>query len=490
MKRLLLPLFFMAWINVNAQLDTIMLNLDNVIALAQDQSPDSRIAETALSNDYWIYQSFLGNYRPQIDLSTTLPNINRAINAITQPDGSVRYIPQSFMENELDISLRQDVALTGGTIFLSTGLRRIDIFGTNTRDYEKSFLSTPVSLNFIQPIFAFNDLKWDKKIEPLRFDEAKRQYSEDMEEVAYTAAELFFQVLIAQFNLQAAVRDKTNADTLLNISQGRFDVGRIAETELLQIELNAMNADADLARQTLELQTSIEELRNFLGIQRAVFFKLIPPDEIPNVIIDAQKALELALSNRSAVVQFQRRMAEQESNVAAAKANRRPDLNITGSFGLSQTAPNLSDAYVDPLDQQRLQVGMQMPIADWGKARARFEIAQSQFELTSMQVEQDRINFEREVLVKVQQFELVRDQVRLALRAYEVAQKRLSITRQRYRIGKLLVTDLNIAITEEANARRSYINALRDFWLAYYDIRRLTLYDFRNGISLKRNVYD
>jgi len=491
MKRIYLFIFLLPlWISLNAQIDTLTLSLEDVIAMAQDQSPRSRIAETSLSNNYWIYQSFLGNYKPQIDLTATLPDLNRAINAITQPDGSILYIPQSYMSNELDIALRQDVSLTGGTIFFRTGLQRIDIFSTQNRDYELSYLSTPVSLNFIQPLFAFNDLRWDRIIEPLRFDEAKREYSEDLENVAYDAAELFFNVLIAQLNQQAAIRDKTNADTLLGVSQGRFEVGRIAETELLQNELNAMNADADLAAQTLNLQTSTERLRDFLGIRQAVYFKLIPPDDIPGFFIDADKALNFALRNRSETVSFQRRLAEADRTVAQARADRSPDINLTGSFGLSQTANNFDGAFEELLDQERLRIGMQIPIADWGKARARMEIAQSNAELTRMRVEQDRINFERDILVKVQQFELVRNQVRLALRAYDVAQKRLTITRQRYRIGKLLVTDLNIAISEEANARRSYINALRDFWLAHYDIRRLTLYDFLNDVSLKRNVYN
>jgi outer membrane protein len=489
-KAFVLLLMSVYWTCLFAQTDTLTLSLDDVIDMAQGESPTSQIAETRLSNNYWIYQSFLGNYKPQIDLSATFPDVNRAINAITQPDGSILYIPQSFMRNEIDIALRQDIALTGGTLFFRTGLRRIDIFQTETRDYELSYLSSPVSLDFIQPLFAFNDLKWDKIIEPLQFDEAKRQYSEDLEEVAYNVAELFFDVLIAQLNLQAAVRDKMNADTLLGISQGRFDVGRIAETELLQIELNAMNADADLAAQTLNLQTSTERLRDYLGIRRAVYFKLVPPSDIPNFYIDAEKALEYASKNRSETVQFSRRLAEADRSVAQAKANRSPDININGSFGLSQTSNTFGGAFDELLDQERLRVGMNIPIADWGKAKARMEIAQSNSELTRMSVEQDRINFQRDIVVKVQQFELVRNQVRLALRAYEVAQKRLTITRQRYRIGKLLVTDLNIAITEEANARRAYISALRSFWLAHYDIRRLTLYDFLNNVSLKRNVYD
>ena len=110
----------------------------------------------------------------------------------------------------------------------------------------------------------------NKKIEPLRYDEAIREYSEEMEMVAFDAAEIFFDVYFAQINLEVAERHKINADTLFAISKGRYSVGRIAETELLQIELGSMNSDTELAEATLNLQSNSEALRNFLGIKKAI----------------------------------------------------------------------------------------------------------------------------------------------------------------------------------------------------------------------------
>ena len=467
-----------------AQADTLSISLKDAVALAKSDAPDVQIAGTALSNNYWRYQSFLANYKPQINFGSTLPNLNRSIEAVTQPDGSDVFINRSLMRNSLNISLEQDIALTGGSIFATSSLQRIDLFSTGNNPGSVSYLSTPFAIGFQQPLFAFNGLKWDKRIQPLAYEEAQRGYSEDMENVAYEAAQLFFEVLVAQLNLEAARRDKIDADTLLAISRGRFEVGRIAETELLQIELNGMNADASVAENQLNLQTSAERLRNFLGIQRAVYFQLLPPDELPGFNIDAELALQYARANRSEAIAFQRQLLEAERDVAEARGNSGLEVNLNGYFGLSQTGTQIGDAYVQPLDQEQVRLGLNVPIADWGKARAEMEIARSNQELAQLQVSQERINFEREILIKVQQFSLLRNQVQLVVRAYEVAQKRLEITRKRYRIGKILVTDLNIAISEEANARRAYIAALRTFWLAYYDLRRLALYDFENGRPL------
>jgi outer membrane protein TolC len=392
------------------------------------------------------------------------------------------------MTNEIGISLSQDVSWTGGSIFAFSGFQRVDNFATSLNPKTISYLSTPIVIGFNQPLFQFNGLKWDKKIEPLRYEEANREFAEEMEEVAFNSTRLFFDVLIAQLNVAAVAKNKADADTLFEISKGRFSVGRIAETELLQIELSAMNADADLAEAVLNQQSNTERLRNFLGITKSVSFNLIPPTDIPEILINPDTALKYAQQYRSETIAFMRRLKEAERDVVQAEAQNGLNIDVFGQFGLTQTSKTLKDAYVNPLDQERFRVGLTLPIADWGKTKAQIEIAKSNMQLEQMNIEQERINFDREVLLKVQQFELQRNQVLLGIRAFEVSQKRLAITRQRYLIGKIAIVDLNIAIREEDEARRSYMNNLRNYWLAHYEIRRLTMYDFKNNRPLIQEI--
>ena len=468
--------------------DTLYLNLQQTIGMAQGEAPDVQIAKTSYSNNFWRFRSFQADFKPQILFDATLPNINRSIDQITAPDGLDVFVSRSSMLNSAGVSLSQRIGLTGGEVSLSTGIQRLDIFPSGAIPRQTTYLSSPIFLSIDQPLFQFNSFKWDKKIEPIIFDEAKKGFSEDLEAVAGQSAQLFFSVLIAQLNLEASKRDKLEADSLLTISKGRFEVGKIAETEVLQIELNVMNANANLAQSELNLQRSTEQLRNFLGIKKAIAFKLTPPANIPDLEIDIDKALDFARENRSQILSFRRRILEAERNLAQAIGNTGLNMNLRLDFGLSQTGMDFGDAYRDPLDQERLLLNLRVPIADWGKTQARREIAQSNLELTRLQVTQDEVNFEREIITAVQQFSLVRNQVNLSLRAYEVAQKRLDITRKRYRIGKIGSTDLNLAISEEANARRSYMNALQSFWLAYYELRELTLYDFENNRPLLQQI--
>jgi len=90
------------------------------------------------------------------------------------------------------------------------------------------------------------------------------------------------------------------------------------------------------------------------------------------------------------------------------------------------------------------------------------------------------VNFEQEITTQVRQFEMLRLQIEITNKSDQVAQERYNVAQNRYLIGKIDITNLNIALTEKDAAKRSYLDALKSFWTAYYDLRRLTLFDFAN----------
>lgn len=470
--------------NINGQ-GAYRLNLEEVVALAQSDAPDALLASTRWKRNYWTYQSFLADFKPNILLNaTTLPLFNRSIEPVTQPNGEEIYVERAYMDNGLNISLRQDVALTGGSVYFGSGLSRLDLFATEGNEASRSYLSNPINFGFEQPLFQFNAMKWRKQIEPLVYKESEKIYSEQMEAVASQAAAYFFNLLISQLDAQAAEQDKANADTLLVLSRGRYEVGKIAETDLLQVEINAMQAETRLAAAQLDMQTNAEQLRDFLDLQGDISFELVPPYILPDVMIDEEKALAYAMQNRSNIVSFDRRLMEANMEVQRAKGESGVTARLNGSFGLTQTGPELQQVYRDLIDQEVVTFGISVPIADWGKSKARREVALSNLELEQRQVDQEKENFRRTVVLRAQQFDLVQRNAEIAERYLEAARKRYEISYQRYLIGKISVTDLNLALSDQESARRGYLQAVREYWMALYEIRGLTLYDFIGDKSL------
>jgi len=121
-----------------------------------------------------------------------------------------------------------------------------------------------------------------------------------------------------------------------------------------------------------------------------------------------------------------------------------------------------------------------VPILDWGQRRGNYRMAQSSLELAQVQSNQAITDFQQNLFLDVEQFNLQASQVATAALADTVAMRMFEVTRQRFLIGRVDVLVLNTAEQRKDSNRRGYISALRDYWLAYFNIRSLTLYDFIN----------
>lgn len=146
------------------------------------------------------------------------------------------------------------------------------------------------------------------------------------------------------------------------------------------------------------------------------------------------------------------------------------------------------EAYQAPLDQETATLGLSIPIYQWGRHKSQVNAARAAKEQVLTQIELNRRNLEQDIVNGVTQFEQLSSQVRVAAKADTIAQRRFDVAKNRYLIGKVDVTNLQIAQNEKDQARQSYISTLRDYWLAYYGLRRATLFDFRNGAPVEKGV--
>lgn len=454
------------------------LTLEEVVAIAKEQSPDALVARHRYRGRYWQYRTFRAGYLPNLRFEATLPNLNRSISPITLPDGSDIFIRRSLATSSGNLSLNQTIGLTGGQLFVSSGLQRIDLIRDDKT--EVSYLTTPINIGYSQPIFSYNSFKWERRIEPIRYQEAKRQYLENMEEIAIRATNFFFDLLLAQINKDINELNLSSNDTLYRIAQGRFELGRIAENELLQMELNVLNSEAALEQSFIDYEAALFRFRSFLALDEGRTLELMPPEEPHNMRVDVSVALMEARKNRANMLAHERQRIEADSQVDQARSENRFNANLFAIYGLTQSADDFGDAYRNPLDQQQLRIGIQVPILDWGVSRGRVRMAESNRELVNTTVNQAMIDFEQEVFLRVMEFNMLENQLEIARKADVIAEKRYDVTRERFLIGRIDIIDLNLALEEKDRAKQRYLAALRNYWRGFYEMRLITLYDFLN----------
>ena len=475
MRKIVIALFSIIFCtNLYAQQTiTEKLTFAQVIELARQQSPNAIMAKHQFRANYWSYVTYKSELLPQVKLSTVFPSLDRSFKEFTDSTGA-RYIRYNQNTSSVDVNVTQNVPFTGGQLSVNTSLLRLDNLGSKSHSYS----STPVLIRYNQPMLFFNEYKWKHKIEPLKYEEAKKKYILAMEEVSLKAVGYFFDLALAQQNLQVSQLNYSNADTLYKIATGRYKIGTIAENELMQMELSFLNAGSSLNSAKLDLEVKKFQLRSFLGFNEKIDLHLIIPKEIPQITVDVNEALDLAMQNNPSMLSFDRQLIETERDLARARSQRRLQASIDASVGYTQQARDIHDVYLNPQERQTIRLALEIPLLDWKRGKGRYKMAESNRELALVNVKQGKVDFQQNVYLNVMQFNLQDDQLMIAAKSDTIAQKRYDITKQRFLIGKVDVLDLNVALKEKDESKNAYISALRQYWTNYYALRKITLFDF------------
>jgi outer membrane protein TolC len=459
------------------------LTLQASIDLAQGQSPAAVSARLAFVQSYWSYRGSRSQVLPTVFLSADGPGLRRSIEELDQDDGTVEYVERNSTSGQARLSISQPILWTGGQLFVSSRLSRLNNRFANT-DFTQ-WQSAPLVLALSQPIFQFNQLKWDRRTEPLRYEVARRELRADLEDIAIDITRRFFAVYISQMNLEIATFNVAINDTIYTLSQGRFEIGKIAENDLLQSELALLNAQSEQSSASIAYDAAVQDLKLALDLPYDAALEILPPARIPDLRVDPNKAVEQSRRNRPAYLDLDLDAVEARREVARARRNNGFSANLTASYGLNQSSDIFDRVYRDPLSQQQLTLSLQVPILQWGQGKAQVEAAQAR----RQQVEQDsdvrRKELDQEVYFEALQQMQLQQQVRIAAKADTVATRRFEVAKNRYLIGKIDITELFNAQREKDNARRSYIESLRQFWTSYFNLRRLTLFDFLSGTTIE-----
>jgi outer membrane protein len=460
--------------------DTIRLSLQQVVEMAKAKSIASKQATTLKATRYWEWRSYRSNYQPQLSLSGNLPGYSKTFREVLQPNGTIEFQPVRNNNSALNLSLSQGIAQTGGTIFATTQMQRFDDFDRNSVLYN----GVPIGIGYSQPIWKWNPLKWDKLIEPLKYDESRQVYIETMERIAITASDNFFALLLGQVNLQIAETNLSNTNNILRIANEKYDMGKVSRNEILQLQLEQLKAQKAVGIAKRDMEIATLNLRTFAGLQTSKIALVLPASTI-NMKVDTTKVIAEAIANRSDAISFVRKLAEARREVAKAKADNGLNATLTARLGFSKSATTFSKVYQQPINQQLVQLEFDIPILDWGRSKSRMKTAEANKQFIEYAVEQDKQNFSQEIYTQVTLFEMMKDQLLLTAKADSIASEKYQIAKDRYVLGNLSITDLSIAFQENDQAKRDYIFALRDFWGAYYQLRFLSLYDFEKETKIK-----
>lgn len=453
-----------------AQQDTASLALTTILDMAQRQSIQTR----EVTQQYQIAEQenklFTTSLLPQLGANIMAPNFFKTVRQVEQPNGSLALQAVSQNSAAIGLSVSQNIAQTGGRLFVQSNIERFDDFANDYKQYS----GIPIRIGLEQPINSFNALKWQKKIAPLRLQEARRVYSMQSEAVNGLAVIYTFEVLLAKKNQQIAKSNQAVNQELLRIAEERLSLGNISQNELLQLQMELNLAQKELSTANFQVEKATSNLWAFLGEESNKPLRIALPEQLYTTKIEEEQALAHAQQYRPELLTIERELLEAEMALNKAKKDYGIQANLFAAIGWVGGNPELPPVYHQAQNQQQLSLQINIPIVDWGRRKAAVSIAREELDLVRQQQVQQLIDFRKDIRQAVLLFNQLQEEVVWAKKGNDIAQERFDITRQRYLLSDISITELTIAQREKDQAQRTYIYALQSYWVAYYDLRRLT----------------
>jgi len=121
---------------------------------------------------------------------------------------------------------------------------------------------------------------------------------------------------------------------------------------------------------------------------------------------------------------------------------------------------------------------VQVPLVQWGMRKELVQAAEADRDRVLSQSRNSREQTMLDAHFAALQLAQSRRQLALSAKADTVAAKRFEVALNRYVIGRIAIDNLYLAQSEKDQALQQYVASLRGYWLAYFKLRRTTLYDF------------
>lgn len=477
----ILLLLVLCGAGVQAQ-QVLRLDLKRTIALANDSSLSAFRYQNMYLSGYWEYRSYNAARLPSLSLNLTPAQYYRYITQRydSQADVDV-YREQQMFSATAGLSLVQNFDLLGGTFYVDTQLDYLRNFGDVN---STQFSTVPFRIGYQQDLLGFNAFRWDRKIEPLKFEKVKKQFIYNSESVSEEAVNYFFSLAMAQTDYRLAEENLTTADTLYAIGEQRQKIAAISQADLLTLKLDKVNARNTLKNAEIIRKRAMSALATFLNLDRNTYIEIDLPSRPRYVDIPTDRALLLAKENNPTYLEQRQNVLEAEREVDRTKKESRFNASVNASVGFNQVADNLGAAYRNLLQQDLVSLTVSIPLVDWGVRKGKYNMARNNLNVVKIAARQEEISLEEDVMMTVSDFNVQQDLIASASEALDLAELAYDQTRRRFIIGKADISSLTLSLNRQQEAQKNYIQALQNYWLNYYKIRKLTLHDFESGMSL------
>lgn len=493
MKKILFSFWMLAISGFTAlKAETYHLTLEQSIEIAKEKSYRMLTLIQELKIAEYNLQSATSRLKTHINMNLSLPNYAETVRQKADSTGVFFSVKELTYSSGLTIN---QPLPTDGNIFIQTGLSSYKDYYTGNRS---SNLNT--RLGFRQPLdalYGYNAIKSTLRNAQLAYERSSKVLKREELNMVYDVSNAYYNLLSLQKRAEIARLDLDRQTEAYEISKNKYEAGLLREVDALQMEVDLADAQSNYDMALLAQTSSINSFKELLGINLDDNIILSSNLEYKIIVVDPEKAVQMALENRLEIREQEIQIEMQKLNIKQQRAYGMIRGNIEAYFekvgvGSPSTTSGIfnsvGDSYTDFMNRPyNYGVGftVSIPIFDWGENRAlvraaRARLVQYTFSRTQMEreIETEVRNLAASVSSNLKRLQLLEKNVAVAEKSFEITLKRFSD-------GDIDSQSLALERNRLNTAYTSHLGAYISYQLTLADLMRRTFFDFRSDTVIE-----
>jgi len=292
---------------------------------------------------------------------------------------------------------------------------------------------------------------------------AEAQLRAEVLRVASRTKSAYYNVLLAEMVIEvtevAIQRDKT----LVEASQALFDARLVTKRDVFSAELSLAQDSARLVNARADLELARTTLLEIIGLPLGTGFFLLDREvSFEPVPLELERWIATAIKNRPEIVDLEERLAKRLLNIKVARNSLLPQLDLTASYGRSQSASTFGKTLDLAGDVWSAGLVLSVPI---GNVAATSALAQAEIEYSRLQEQlaQTKRQIELEVRVTVTKLQKSLQRMETLKVAIDQAKGKLEVGKAQFVLGQATNLDITDALQALLNSETDLLTAIVDY---------------------------
>lgn len=456
-----------------------VLTLDRAMEIARTNSPSIKSTLLSLEQSEQNLKAQKAALKSSFSLSVT--PINYSKSRSFQEFQSVWNTSETTSSNGT-FTISQPILPTDGTISLNNQFGWQKNKSEAQGNVENKSFSNNLYLSLSQPLFTYNRTKLSLKTLELNLENAEISYKMQLLNLEKQVTQMFYNVYFSQMRLEISKTELDNTQQSYDLTLNKVNAGLLASEELFQAELNLESAKSTYYSNQVSLENTKDNFKQYIGLSLDEEITVTTDEQSSTaVVVDLKKAIEYGLKSRMELRQRQISIENSQFQMIQTRAQNEFKGSMSLSVGIVGTDKDLTNIYDTPTTSPKVSVSFNIPLYDWGEKKARIAAQEASMKSAELNYTNQEISITLDIRSVYRNLQNLSNQINIAKRNEENAQRTYDINNERYKNGDLTGMDLNLQQTQLSSKKMSYAQSIIDYKLELLNLKIQSLYDWEKN---------